>query len=267
MSASVVQPVAFFGHGSPLNTIVTNVHTAAWRNFARALPATPRAVVVVSAHWFVPGTRITAARRPATIHDFNSRFPAELFAFDYPAPGDDALVDRLLTLVQPAPAVPDATTWGIDHGAFSVLAHLFPRADVPVVALSLDRTKPPRHHYELARRLAPLRDEGVLIVASGNIVHNLELGDPRPGAPPYDWAERFDARCWDLIGNGDYETLVDYHALGDDARLSIPTPEHYLPLLYTLALARPGERARSITTGIDFRSGSMRSLSFGGADE
>jgi 4,5-DOPA dioxygenase extradiol len=255
------QPVAFFGHGSPLNTLARNAYTHAWQEYAARLP-TPRAIVVVSAHWYVPGTRILCAPQPATMHDFNARFPPALFAFHYPARTDAGLVERLVDLLAPARAVRDASTWGIDHGAYSILAHLFPAADVPVVQISIDRAKPPLYHYELAKRLGPLRDEGVFIMTSGNIVHNLELADPHSAAP-YDWAQRFDERVCTFIASGDHAALIEYQRLGSDARLSVPTPDHYLPLLYALALQRDDERVTSIADGFSFRAGSMRSLSIG----
>jgi 4,5-DOPA dioxygenase extradiol len=253
-------PAAFFGHGSPVNTIASTRYGTAWRAYASTLPV-PRAVLVVSAHWYVAGSRVGAARRPPTIHDFNSGFPPELFAFTYPAPGDLELAERVIELARPIVVERDATSWGLDHGAYCILAHLFPDAAIPVVELSIDRSKPPGYHYDLAARLAPLRDEGVFIMSSGNIVHNLELGDPRPGVAPYDWAQRFDAQVHDLLAAREHGALVNYHRLGPDARLSVPTPDHYLPLLYTIAVQRADERVTPIVEGIDFRAGSMFSFS------
>jgi 4,5-DOPA dioxygenase extradiol len=255
-----VMPAAFFGHGSPTNTIATNRYTTAWRAFGATLPL-PRAILVVSAHWFVPGTKIGASRRPPTIHDFNSGFPPGLFAFTYPARGDQELVERVIDLVRPIPVQRDETTWGLDHGAYCILAHAFPDAAIPVVELSIDRAKAPGYHYDLAARLAPLRDEGVFIMTSGNVVHNLELGDPTPGAAAYEWGLRFDRQVHDLLAAREHGALVDYHRLGSDARLSVPTPEHYLPLLYTIALQRANERISPIVEGFDFRAASMFSFS------
>jgi 4,5-DOPA dioxygenase extradiol len=252
-------PAAFFGHGSPLNTIASNHYGRAWRAYARTLPA-PRAILAISAHWYVPGTRITSARRPPTIHDFNANFPPALFDFTYPARGDAQLVDRVIELLRPIRVEPDATTWGIDHGVYSILAHAFPDAGIPVVELSIDRTQPPAYHYDLAARLAPLRDEGVFLMTSGNIVHNLELADRTGDAPPFDWARRFDSLVRERVAARDHESLVNYHRLGPDARRSIPTPDHFLPLLYTLAVQRPGERLVPIVDGFSFRAGSMLSL-------
>jgi 4,5-DOPA dioxygenase extradiol len=253
-------PAAFFGHGTPLNTIAANRYTQAWRAYGAALPR-PRAVVVFSAHWYVVGTRITVARKPPTIHDFNARFPQELFDFTYPARGDAALVERIVELVSPVRVERDAASWGIDHGAYSVLAHLFPNADVPVVEVSLDRAQPPERHYELAARLAPLRAEGVFLMGSGNIVHNLELADRTFGSEPFVWAARFDELVRGLLAAGDHAALVSYHRLGPDARLAVPTPDHYLPLLAVIATQRANERADTIVDGFAFGSGSMLSIS------
>ncbi len=254
-------PAAFFGHGSPVNTIASNRYTTAWRAYGAQLPA-PRAILAISAHWYVPGSRVTAARRPRTVHDFNSRFPRALFDFTYPAPGDAALVERVIELASPVAVEPDATTWGIDHGAFSILAHVFPDADIPVVQLSVDRTQPPTYHYALGARLAPLRDEGIFVMASGNIVHNLELAD-RGATEPFAWARRFDERVRDLLAAGDHEALVHYRGLGADARLSVPAPDHYLPLLPILGMQRAAERVEAIVDGFDFGAGSMLSVGFG----
>jgi 4,5-DOPA dioxygenase extradiol len=253
-------PTAFFGHGSPLNTLTKNRYSTAWRAYAATLPA-PRAILAISAHWYVPGTRVSAAPRPPTIHDFNTNFPPALFDFAYPAPGDADLVERVVELLQPTRVQRDATSWGFDHGAYCILAHLFPQAEIPLVELSIDRTKPAGFHYELAARLAPLRDEGVFIMSSGNVVHNLELADRTADREPYEWARRFDADVRRLLDGREHEALINYQRLGADARLSVPTPEHYLPLLYTAALQRAGERVATIVEGFDFRAGSMLSLS------
>ncbi len=256
-----VEPVAFFGHGSPLNTLDRNRYTEAWRAFAGSLPR-PRAIVVVSAHWYVAGVRVTASPRPRTIHDFNGAFEPALFAFRYPSPGSAGVADRIAELLVPERVERDAT-WGIDHGAYSVLAHLYPDADVPVVQLSLDRTKSPEEHYRLARRLAPLRREGVLIVGSGNVVHNLELADRRGQAAPFPWAERYARRLQAHVVGRNHDRLVGYREDGDDARLAVPTPEHYLPFLYVLALRQSDEPAAIFADGIEGGTISMLSLSFG----
>jgi len=256
-----VAPVAFFGHGSPMNTLDRNRYTEAWRAFAATLPR-PRAIVVVSAHWYVPGVRVTASLQPRTIHDFNGGFDPALFAFRYPSPGSAFVADRIAELLAPERVERDAT-WGIDHGAYSVLAHLYPDADVPVVQLALDRTKSPEDHYRLARRLAPLRREGVLIAGSGNVVHNLELANRLRGAAPFSWAERHAERVRAHVAGHAHDRLVGYRDDGDDARLAVPTPDHYLPFLYVLAQRQSDETATIFADGIEGGAISMLSLSFG----
>lgn len=253
-------PAAFFGHGSPLNALASNRYTAAWSAYGAALPL-PRAILAISAHWYVPGTRVSTAPRPATIHDFNANFPPALFDFTYPARGDSRLAGRVVELLRPARVERDDAAWGFDHGAYCILAHLFPQAQIPVVELSIDRTRPPEYHYELGARLAPLRDEGVFIMSSGNVVHNLELADRAGDREPYDWARRFDSLVRRLLEERDHDALVHYRRLGPDARLAVPTPDHYLPLLYTLAVQAADERVATVVDGFDFRAGSMLSVS------
>ena len=227
-------PALFLGHGSPMNAIEDNEFHRGWRALGQRLPR-PRAVLCVSAHWETRGVYAGAADSPETIHDFHG-FPQALFDVQYRAPGDAALARRAAELVG---AQQDAER-GLDHGAWGVLIAMYPDADVPVVQLSLDTSRPGAFHYALAKKLAPLRDEGILVVGSGNIVHN--LGVWRPGeARPCDWALRFDAEVRKRIDAGDHQSLADYPSLGRDARMSIPTPEHYLPLLYVLALQEKGE--------------------------
>jgi len=227
-------PALFLGHGSPMNAIEDNEFHRGWRALGRRLPR-PRAVLCVSAHWETRGVYAGAADSPETIHDFHG-FPKALFDVQYRAPGDPALARRAAEL---SGAQQDPQR-GLDHGAWGVLIAMYPDADVPVVQLSLDTSRPGAFHYALAKKLAPLRDEGILVVGSGNIVHN--LGVWRPGdARPCDWALRFDAEVRKRIDAGDHQSLADYPSLGRDARMSIPTPEHYLPLLYVLALQEKGE--------------------------
>jgi 4,5-DOPA dioxygenase extradiol len=252
-------PVLFVGHGNPMLAITSNPYAEAWDVLGASLPR-PRAVLCVSAHWYVRGTGVTAMTAPRTIHDFGG-FPAELFAVEYPAPGDPALAVEVHDLLAPLPVILD-DGWGLDHGAWSVLRHLFPGADVPVVQLSLDATKPPEFHYELGQRLAPLRDRGVLIVGSGNVVHNLRLFTWDPASPAFDWAARFDAECRRLLDAGDHAPLVDYSALGADAKMAVPTPDHYLPLLY-VAGAGAGDPVTYPVVGFDGGSMSMRSVRLG----
>ncbi len=253
---SVPMPAIFFGHGNPMNAIAENVYAKKWHAIGRALPE-PKAVLCVSAHWYVEETAVTAMPNPRTIHDFGG-FPRELFEVTYPAPGDPELARRVAELLAPARVRLDESSWGFDHGTWSVLVHLFPNANVPVVQLSIDETKPPEYHYELAQRLAPLRDEGVLIVGSGNVVHNLHAyAWGRHPAEPFDWALRFEARVREILLAHQDVNLVNYEALGRDALLSAPTPDHYLPLLYVLAVRRETDAVTFPVEGIDGGSVSM----------
>lgn len=231
-------PAVFAGHGSPMNAIEDTSAGRAWRDLGARLPR-PKAILCVSAHWETDGVAVTFSEKPETIHDFGG-FPRELHEMAYPAPGSPALAKRVAELLRPEPVVLDGSR-GLDHGAWSVLAAMYPGADVPVVQLSLDRTRTGPEHYALAKRLAPLRGEGVLVLATGNIVHNLSYYDPRR-REPYEWAARFDAKVKALIEAGDFDTLAEPDGLGPDAELAIPSPEHYLPLLYVLALRREGEK-------------------------
>ncbi len=258
MNATTRMPVAFIGHGSPMNAIEQNAWTAAWRKFGAVTPK-PTGVLMISAHWYTPGTHLTAMTAPETIHDFGG-FPQALFDFQYPAPGSPALAQRAAQLLLPLKASLDQK-WGLDHGAWSVLAHVFPQADVPVVQLSIDRTQPPQWHYELAKRLAPLRDEGILIVGSGAVVHNLMNWRNQTAA--YDWAERFNDLVKSHLAQPDHPTLVNYERLGADAQRSIPTAEHYLPMLYTIALQTPQDHLSILTDGITGGSISMLSFALG----
>lgn len=254
-------PAVFFGHGNPMNALADNAYTQAWSGLGAALPR-PRAILMISAHWYVPGTHVTAMKQPRTIHDFGG-FPRALYDVRYPAPGDPALAERVRDVLAPAGATRDER-WGLDHGTWSVLVHAYPDAGVPVVQLSIDEMLAPAAHYALAKRLAPLRDEGVLIAGSGNVVHNLHAyawgGHP---VEPFDWAVRFERRVRDALNAGDHEPLVDYEALGGDALLSVPTPEHYLPLLYVIATQQPGEPVTYPVEGGDGGSISMLSVRVG----
>jgi 4,5-DOPA dioxygenase extradiol len=254
-------PAVFFGHGNPMNALAQNGWTRAWSALGAELPR-PRAVLAVSAHWYLPGTHVTAMDAPRTIHDFGG-FPRELYEVQYPAPGDPALARRVQELLAPVEAQRDER-WGLDHGTWSVLVHVYPNADVPVVQLSIDETQPPAFHYELGRRLAPLRDEGVLIVGSGNIVHNLHAyAWGRHPVQQFDWAVRFEALARTLMSSGEHAPLIDYETLGNDALLSVPTPEHYLPLLYVIATQQDGESVSFPVEGGDGGSISMLSVRVG----
>jgi 4,5-DOPA dioxygenase extradiol len=247
-------PVVFFGHGSPMNTLERNAYTEAWRKIGEAVP-TPKAIVCVSAHWYTEGTAVTAMSRPRTIHDFYG-FPQALFDVRYPAPGQPELARRVRELLAPVDVALD-DSWGLDHGTWSVLKHVYPKADVPVIQLSIDGTQPAQFHYDIARRLAPLRDEEILVAGSGNVVHNLRL--MRPGAQAFDWAVRFNEGIRKALASRHHATLVEFEKLGADARLSVPTPEHYLPLLYVAGLQREDESMTFPVDGYDLGSISMLS--------
>jgi 4,5-DOPA dioxygenase extradiol len=258
---SARMPVIFFGHGNPMNALLDNDYTKAWAAIGSSMPR-PKAVLAVSAHWYVPGVAVTAMEQPRTIHDFGG-FPRALHEYRYPAPGDPELAKRVQSLLAPLDVATDES-WGLDHGTWAVLCHVFPPADVPVVQLSIDETRPPAFHYEIGRRLRPLRDEGILVVGSGDIVHNLHTyAWGRHPAEPYDWALRFEAKVRELILAGDHGPLVRYESLGRDALLSAPTPDHYLPLLYVLGASETGERVAFPVEGIDGGSVSMLAVQFG----
>lgn len=236
-SATDKMPVLFLGHGSPMNAIEENEFVAGFRKTGQEI-ARPTAILCISAHWETRGTMVTTMEHPRTIHDFGG-FPRELFAVQYPAPGSPALAGEVQQLVTSTEVLTD-DKWGLDHGAWSVIKHLYPDADVPVVQMSLDRSKPPAYHYALARELAALRKKGVLIVGSGNMVHNLrQVAWDKMGVDDYsyDWAAAASATMKARILDGNHAPLINYAAQGAAFQLAIPTPEHYLPLLYTLALA------------------------------
>lgn len=253
-------PVLFIGHGSPMNAIEDNPWSRAWRALGMRLPR-PRAILCVSAHWETPGPWVTGAEAPSTIHDFGG-FPQALFDVHYPAPGDPVLARRVVELLGDAGARIDPRH-GLDHGAWGVLRPMYPDADIPIVQLGIDSRRPGAWHVALAHRLAPLRDEGVMLVASGDIVHNLRLFDWRDPTP-LPWALRFRDRVNALIRDGDLAALADWPSLGEDARLSIPTTEHYLPLLYALALVRDGDPIETFNDDV-IGSLSMTSLLIGHA--
>jgi 4,5-DOPA dioxygenase extradiol len=231
-----VMPVLFIGHGSPMNGIEDTEFSRRWTQMAKEIP-TPKAVLVVSAHWFTKGTLITAMDFPKTIHDFGG-FPQELFDVQYKAPGNPLLAKETADLLHSAHVELDHD-WGLDHGTWTVIRHMYPEANIPVLQLSIDYTKGPQYHYDLAKELYALRKKGVLIIGSGNMVHNLgmvawdRLNDPEYA---YDWTIQMNDKFKELIQSGDYKPLINYTSLGREAMLAIPTPEHYLPLMYTLGL-------------------------------
>jgi 4,5-DOPA dioxygenase extradiol len=254
-------PAIFFGHGNPMTALEDNAYTQGWAAIGNEVPR-PKAVLSVSAHWYVPGTSVTATPTPETIHDFGG-FPLALYQVDYPAPGDPALADRVWRLLTPTSVYPDKK-WGLDHGTWTVLRHVFPQADIPVVQLSIDKRQPAEFHYGIGKRLAPLREEGVLIVGSGNLVHNLHAyAWGRHGTEPFDWAVRFEDKVRDLLLSGTDGPLVAYETLGHDAALSVPTPDHYLPLLYVIATRRERDPIRFPVEGVDGGSVSMLAVRIG----
>jgi len=253
-------PTIFFGHGNPLNAIQRNAYTERWAEIGKSIK--PEAILCISAHWYIPATLVTAMAMPRTIHDFGG-FPRELYEFQYPAPGAPPLAQRVKELLSPISVGLDQQ-WGLDHGTWSVLCHVFPKADIPVVQLSIDETQPPTFHYEMGKRLAPLRDEGVLVIGSGNLVHNLHTyAWGRHDVEPFDWAVRFEAQARDLLLRRDDELLVNYESLGRDAVLSAPTPDHYLPLLYVLGTRQKDDEVSFPVEGFDGGSVSMLTVSIG----
>ncbi|HEY5809917.1 MAG TPA: 4,5-DOPA dioxygenase extradiol [Povalibacter sp.] len=252
---STRMPAVFVGHGSPMNALEENACTRAWRGIGESV-GVPKAILVISAHWYTNGTGVTAMAQPRTIHDFYG-FPEPLFALRYPAPGATQLVARVRDVLQPVNVMADQE-WGLDHGAWSVLVHMYPDANVPVAQISIDATQPPEYHYQLGRGLAALRDEGVLILGSGNVVHNLQRIRWGGEAAAWPWAVTFNDRIRDALVRGDQQTVIDYAAAGEAAQLSVPTPEHYLPLLYVMG-ASAGDPVSFPTDGIEMGSISMLS--------
>ncbi len=261
MSVSPRMPALFIGHGSPMNALEDNATTQMWESFGTRF-ARPNAILIISAHWTTRGTAVTAMPAPKTIHDFGG-FPQALFDMRYPAPGDPTLAARvaqLLSPLTPSPVVLDQT-WGLDHGTWSVLVKMYPDASIPVVQLSIDLSQPAAWHFALGRQLALLRNEGVMIIGTGNVVHNLDRLNPR--SEGYDWALRFNAAMRQAIQNGQFEQVIHYQDLGQDAALSVPSTEHFLPLLYVLG-ARTGEEPVAIVCDtMELGSISMMSVIIG----
>ncbi len=255
-SASEKMPVMFVGHGSPMNAIEDNNFSQGWRVAAKNLQ--PQVILCISAHWESRGTFLTYNEKPKTIHDFGG-FPQALFDVQYPAPGSRATADLIKEEIS-EPQIHLTEEWGLDHGTWSVLRQMFPNADIPVLQMSLDKGLSPRKMYELGQRLSFLRERGVLILGSGNIVHNLGMIKWGDDPDPYDWALSFDEKVKKLIDQREHGSLINFRDLGTDAKLSIPTPEHYLPMLYILGLQEKQEEVYYFNESMAFGSGSMRSF-------
>ncbi len=250
-------PALFLGHGSPMNVIEDNPFTKKWELLGKSI-SRPKAILSISAHWETQGTRVTAVENPPTIHDFGN-FPQALFDIQYPALGSLELARRIQSLVTSADVILDAQ-WGLDHGTWGLLTRMYPKADIPVVQLSLDRSLTPAGHYQIGKELKPLRDEGVLILASGNIVHNLRYFNPDPKAEPIGWAVEFDEAIKERLLKGDRQGILNYESLGEAARLANPTPEHFLPLIYIIALQEEDERITFPVEGLVGGGISMRGV-------
>jgi 4,5-DOPA dioxygenase extradiol len=254
-------PAIFLGHGNPMNALHSNDYTRAWAKIGIKIPR-PRAILSISAHWYIPRTAVTAMSLPKTIHDFGG-FPKELYEVEYPAQGDPGLAERIRSILS-SYAIDLDYQWGLDHGTWSVLCHIYPKADIPVVQLSIDRTKPASFHFEIGKKLAELRNECILIIGSGNIVHNLHAyAWGQQLDKPYDWATRFEKSIRELLLSEDYDLLINYEEMGEDAMLSIPTPDHYLPLTYIIGCQERGEKISFPVTGIDGGSISMLAVQIG----
>jgi 4,5-DOPA dioxygenase extradiol len=255
-----LMPTIFFGHGNPMNALSNNAYTEAWSAIGKTIQR-PAAILAISAHWYIPGCAVTANTDPRTIHDFGG-FPKELHEVQYPAKGSPELARRVQDLLSPVQVELDES-WGIDHGTWSVLTHVFPFADIPVVQLSIDSSKPPIFHYEMGKRLAALRKEGILVIGSGNLVHNLGTYSwGKQDTDAFDWAVRFENRIRELLLRGEDALIVEYEGLGRDAMLSVPTPDHYLPLLYILGLRGGHDEISFPVQGIDGGSISMLAIQF-----
>src|ERR1051326_945735 len=259
---SEIMPAIFFGHGNPMNALAENTYTDGWRRIGQNLPK-PKAILSVSAHWYISNTAVTISSQPRTIHDFGG-FPQQLYEKQYLAPGDPSLAKRVQQMLAAAHVELD-DDWGLDHGTWSVLCHVYPNADVPVVQLSIDESQPPAVHYQIGQRLAPLRREGILIIGSGNIVHNLHTyAWGRRVQEPYDWAISFEDKVRQHLLAQEHQPLINYQSdLGTEAVLAAPTPDHYLPLLYVIGTQQHSEHVTFPVEGVDGGSISMLTVQIG----
>ena len=258
-----LMPVLFLGHGSPMNAIEENQFVSGFKEIAQSLP-TPAAILCISAHWFTNGTKVTSMIIPRTIHDF-SGFPQALYEVQYPAKGSPALANETKNLLFPTHIDLDEK-WGLDHGAWSVIKHLYPQANIPIIELSIDYTKSAQYHFDLAKKLQVLRNKGILIIGSGNIIHNLRLVDFQQIDKDnygYAWAIEAKEKLYNYINNRDFQPLINYHTLSTAVQLSIPTPEHYLPLIYTLGLQQKEENILFFNDKFVGGSISMTSIKIG----
>lgn len=257
-------PLLFAGHGSPMNAIEQNDFSRGWAEVATRMPR-PKAILSVSAHWYIDRTRVLSSRQPRTIHDFWG-FPEELYRARYPAPGAPELAERAAQMIDAVSVEPD-DSWGLDHGTWSVLTHMYPEADIPVFQLSIDHALTGEEHYRIGTQLQALRQEGVLILGSGNLVHNLARVDWSAGESGYPWAEDFQARLRDLISGGEHQELMEYEKLGPEARLSIPISDHYVPLLYVLGAGMSSEAVTIFNDNCVLGSVSMMCVTVGDLSE
>jgi 4,5-DOPA dioxygenase extradiol len=255
-------PALFIGHGNPMNALLVNPYTERWAELGTAF-SKPKGILAISAHWYIQDAAVTVSTAPRTIHDFGG-FPRELYDVQYPAPGDPDLAAHVRKLLAPL-SVRHDEHWGLDHGTWSVLRHMYPHADVPVVQLSIDERQPPLFHYDIGKRLAPLREQGVLILGSGNVVHNLHAyAWGRHAQEPYDWTISFETRVRELLLAEEYKPLIDYeNQLGNEADLAVPTPDHYLPLLYIAGTRTRSESLAFPVEGVDGGSVSMLAVRVG----
>ena len=257
------QPVLFIGHGSPMNAIEDNEFSRTWTKFGKEIPK-PKAVLVVSAHWLTNGTHVTAMENPRTIHDFGG-FPQELFNVQYPAKGNPEIAQATANLITSTNVGLDHE-WGLDHGTWSVVKHIYPNADIPVLQLSIDYSKPAQYHFDLAQQLKSLRSKGVLIIGSGNMIHNLRMvawDKLQEAEYGFDWAIEMNAIFKEKIGNRDFQSLIDYEKLGSAAKLAIPTPDHYYPLIYSIALQEKDDEITFFNDKLVGGSLNMTSVKFG----